>query len=160
VEQFTVPNSWTIVRWGSLLTTKRSLQVCLILLMNQIIELNAFFLKATFEIPSEFAFNLLRLFLVAFICLPSLRQTYVYFSDPLCKRIGTQCWVGVGIMLTEMLIWVKFGFMRRDAPWSLNQLLRTFPVWLATLVVFTFVSLNIAALLEKVPFFRRLGNYL
>ncbi len=41
--------------------------------------------------------------------MPSLRQTYVYMTDPTCKTLGTQAWVGAVATFVELLICIKFG---------------------------------------------------
>lgn len=50
-----------------------------------------------------------RIGLLGLIVAPSVRQYYTYVTDTRCKRVGTQCWVFVAIMLIETVISVKFG---------------------------------------------------
>lgn len=38
-----------------------------------------------------------------------MRQIHSYVTDPTCKRLGHQTWVALSILLTEVLIIVKFG---------------------------------------------------
>jgi hypothetical protein len=47
-------------------------------LVNQIVEMNAFVLKAIFEIPSPHVINIMRLCFWGVVCLPAIRQTYAY----------------------------------------------------------------------------------
>eukprot|EP00397_Hematodinium_sp_SG-2012_P046712 GEMP01052880.1.p1 GENE.GEMP01052880.1~~GEMP01052880.1.p1 ORF type:complete len:495 (+),score=43.84 GEMP01052880.1:42-1526(+) len=150
VQQFT-PASWTLVRWAPLRSVKRYLQVCVIIFLNQIVELNSFFLKTVFEIPAVWPGNHYRLILWTLMCLPALRQSYVYLSDPSCVRLGTQAWVSLGAMITETLIWVKFGFLSRQAMWDINDLFKILLLWIPTLMVFTFLCLYLASLLGRIP---------
>jgi len=138
------PQPWTPKR-----SVVRYLQVTAIIFCNQVVELNAFILKATFEIPSKHPFNVFRLFMWAFICLPSLQQSYIYLSDPSCVRLGTQSWVGLGAIITETLICIKFGFIRADAPWKLSDLIAVAPAWIATLALFTCAILFLTNTMEN-----------
>jgi len=109
VLQFT-PVNWTQVRWmdpqSSLM---RFFAVCQLVLFWQITELNTFFLKHIFELPSDHKLNMWRLVLVGLVVAPSLRQYYTYVTDTRCQRVGTQCWVFLLIMFTEAIICLKFG---------------------------------------------------
>lgn len=71
----------------------RVLAVWKMVIIWQVTELNTFFLKHIFAIDTENPLNMYRVFLVAVIVAPSLRQYYSYVTDPQCKRVGTQCWV-------------------------------------------------------------------
>lgn len=107
--QFT-PQEWSKIRWLDPASTyMRVLAIFLLILMFQITELNTFLLKHVFGIPTNHYFNLARLLLLMLIGAPSARQYYVYVTDNTCKRLGTQAWVSVGVMITELLISVRFG---------------------------------------------------
>ena len=54
----------------------------------QQVDLNAFFLKHLLWIPSNHPFNIYRLALWFFIALPSLRQVYIFVSDPDSTSLG------------------------------------------------------------------------
>jgi hypothetical protein len=43
-------------------------------IINQIVEINSFLVKAVFEIPSPHWLNICRLIFWAFVCLPAIRQ--------------------------------------------------------------------------------------
>ncbi|XP_077989838.1 phosphatidylserine synthase 1-like [Glandiceps talaboti] len=109
VLQFT-PASWIHVKWLDPNSSfMRVVAVYILLVMWQVTELNTFFLKHIFLIPTGHLLNIIRILLIAIIVAPSVRQYYSYVTDPRCKRLGTQCWVFCAITLTEALICVKFG---------------------------------------------------
>ncbi|KAK9709407.1 Phosphatidyl serine synthase [Popillia japonica] len=109
VLQFT-PESWTSVRWlDPKCSYMRVLALCQLVIFWQISELNTFFLKHIFEMPPSHPFVTGRLILVGVIVAPSVRQYYSYITDTTCKRVGTQCWVYVCIMVAEALLCIKHG---------------------------------------------------
>ena len=132
VLQFT-PESWTSVRWlDPKCSYMRVLALCQLVVFWQISELNTFFLKHIFEMPPSHPFVTGRLILIGVIVSPSVRQYYRYVTDTTCKRVGTQCWVYVCIMIAEALLCVKHGrdlFEQTQAIniviWLLIQLLIT-----------------------------------
>ena len=81
----------------------------MLILIFQITELNTFLLKHVFGIPTDHYFTSARLLLIMLIGAPSVRQYYVYVTDNTCKRLGTQAWVYLGVMVTELLISIRFG---------------------------------------------------
>ncbi|KAF6214135.1 hypothetical protein GE061_008874 [Apolygus lucorum] len=109
VLQFT-PQSWTHVRWVDPNSTyRRFFGICQLVLYWQICELNTFFLKHIFEMPPTHPLVIWRLAFVGIIVAPSVRQFYMYVTDPGCKRLGTQCWVYGAIMAAEALLCIKNG---------------------------------------------------
>ncbi|XP_014259977.1 phosphatidylserine synthase 1 isoform X1 [Cimex lectularius] len=107
--QFT-PSSWTHVRWlEPKCTFKRFVAICQLVLYWQVCELNTFFLKHIFEMPPTHPLVIARLAFVGIIVAPSVRQFYMYATDPHCKRVGTQCWVYGAIMVSEALLCIKNG---------------------------------------------------
>lgn len=106
--QFT-PASWTKVQWSPFSSIKRYVAAVLLVLGFQLTELNCFFLKHILWVPSPHWLNGFRLFLWSISGTPSIRQFYIYVTDPTCYRLGTQAWVTVAILATETLIVIKFG---------------------------------------------------
>lgn len=155
MQQFT-PQTWTIVRWTPLISWKRYTQVVILVMLLTIVELNAFFLKSTFEIKTSHPINVGRCVLWGIIGLPALRQTYVFMSDPSCIRLGTQAWVAFAIIVTECLLWLKFGCLRQDAPWDVLEILRILSMWVPCLFLFTFACLYLANRLENLQFFKNI----
>lgn len=107
--QFT-PETFSHTRWldpGS--SYMRVLAVSLLVILWQLTELNTFFLKHIFQLPSENMLNPMRLLFIGVVVAPSIRQYYCYVTDKRCGRIGTQCWVYICIAVTEALVCFKFG---------------------------------------------------
>jgi hypothetical protein len=96
------------------------LSVTAVVLFVAISELNAFFLKHIFKIPTSNSLNIMRLGLWSVIGAPSIRQLYVYVTDPTCKRLGTQAFCAGGILLTEALICFRFGWPLWPVPLTIQ----------------------------------------
>lgn len=50
-----------------------------------------------------------RLMFVGLFTAPSVRQYYIYVTDTRCKRLGTQCWVYIAILVSEAVLCIKNG---------------------------------------------------
>uniref|UniRef100_A0A2C9JGZ8 Phosphatidylserine synthase n=1 Tax=Biomphalaria glabrata TaxID=6526 RepID=A0A2C9JGZ8_BIOGL len=144
VLQFT-PVSWVYVRWmDPNSTTMRIIAVWILIVAFQMVELNTFFLKHILYIPPSHMLNLIRLLLICLISAPTIRQYYVYVSDTRCKRVGTQLWVFCAIMLTEMIICIKFGLQ------MFRQTVATYVItWLCVQMVGSFVCIYLCALFAE-----------
>jgi len=107
VLQFT-PVSWTEVRWFDPKCVKmRYTSLCALCIMWQISELNTFFLKHIFVIPTAHWLNVARVVLISLIVMPTLRQFYLYVTDTRCKRMGTQCFIFILITLLEAILCIR-----------------------------------------------------
>ena len=116
VLQFT-PQEWGKTRWlDPSCTYMRMLAIFLFLLLFQISELNTFLLKHVLYIPTNHYLVTLRLIFICLTAAPSIRQYYVYVTDKTCKRLGTQVWIFVCVMVTELLISIKFGMRMLPRP--------------------------------------------
>lgn len=103
------PAAWTAVRWGKMKTVKRFLAFHGVVLFLHVEELNHFFLKHLLWVPPKSKLNVIRLFVMTFVGLPSIRQYYNYVTNPECKRLGTQAFMTCCIFTTEILICIKFS---------------------------------------------------
>eukprot|EP00794_Sanderia_malayensis_P011800 gene11800-13021_t len=109
VMQFT-PASWTHVSWmDPRCTYMRYFAICQLCIMWQVSELNTFFLKHIFMVPTKHPVNLYRLILICTMTAPVIRQYYIYVTDTRTKRLGTHCWVFVCVTLLEALVCVRHG---------------------------------------------------
>lgn len=116
VLQFT-PQEWGKIRWlDPSCTYMRTLAIFLLLLLFQVSELNTFLLKHVLYVPTDHYLVTLRLAVIGLTASPSLRQYYVYITDKSCKRLGTQAWMFLSIMVTEFLISIKFGMRMLPRP--------------------------------------------
>ncbi|GMR31176.1 hypothetical protein PMAYCL1PPCAC_01371, partial [Pristionchus mayeri] len=79
---------------------------CLIFLW---VELNTFFVKHIFAVDTSHPVVFWRLIMIGAISAPSIRQFYVYATDPLCKRLGMQSWVFCAVTALESAVCIKFG---------------------------------------------------
>ncbi|XP_058801027.1 phosphatidylserine synthase isoform X2 [Phymastichus coffea] len=123
VLQFT-PESWTSVRWlDPHCTHMRLIALVQLVIFWQVSELNTFFLKHVYEFPPSHPFVVCRLVLVGVIVAPSVRQYYMYVTDPTCRRVGTQCWVYGAIMVTEALLCIRHGAELFERTQALNILI-------------------------------------
>ncbi|CAD7961883.1 unnamed protein product [Amoebophrya sp. A25] len=145
------PRDWLRVRWDPLQTRKRYMVIIGMVLVNQIVELNAFIIKNIFEIPSPHKLNIYRLVFWALMCLPACRQVYMFAIDEAVVRLGTYAWFGLGTALTELLIGIKFGFCMSQplAPWPIAKSLQVTSAWLVALCLFTTVWLYLSRALER-----------
>ncbi|XP_023323852.1 phosphatidylserine synthase 1 [Eurytemora carolleeae] len=107
--QFT-PESWTHVRWLDPNSSyMRLIAIIQFILIWQVVELNTFFIKHIFPMPTEHPICVARILLNGLISAPAIRQYYTYVTDPQCKRVGTQLWVFMMIALSELILVLKFG---------------------------------------------------
>eukprot|EP00811_Abedinium_folium_P035962 NODE_8712_length_1474_cov_9.691166.p1 GENE.NODE_8712_length_1474_cov_9.691166~~NODE_8712_length_1474_cov_9.691166.p1 ORF type:complete len:409 (-),score=87.62 NODE_8712_length_1474_cov_9.691166:104-1330(-) len=136
--QFT-PNSWTPVRWLTGTGWQRYLQLTFLFGMVTVVELNTFLLKHIFEVPSKHPLNVWRLVLISMMCLPGIRQYFIYIADPTCKRIGVQCLVLFGIIFIESAISLKFGWVERSV-FAGPLTTQIICIWLLCLFAFTGIS--------------------
>ncbi|CAH8866569.1 unnamed protein product [Trichobilharzia szidati] len=119
--QFT-PRSWTHTRWlhpdSSIL---RSFLLSQLILVWQLTELNSFFLKHIFIVKPSHVLTQLRLLLITFMSAPAIRQYYLYVIDPHIKRVGSQLWLFMAIVLTESLVCIKLGseIFEKTVLWNL-----------------------------------------
>uniref|UniRef100_A0A914VZN9 Phosphatidylserine synthase n=1 Tax=Plectus sambesii TaxID=2011161 RepID=A0A914VZN9_9BILA len=115
VLQFT-PASWTHVNWFDSFALRRFGAVYLFVMVWLVTELNTFFLKHIFAVDTSHPLVFFRIILVAFISAPTIRQYYLYATDPRIKRLGMQCWVYLAICILEASICIKFGRSRLPGP--------------------------------------------
>jgi len=139
VLQFT-PESWIKVDWFNHFAVRRSLSIFVFIMVWLVSELNTFFLKHVFAVDTTHPVVFWRIIFIALISAPSIRQYYLYITDPRIKRLGMQCWVYAAVCFLELAICVKFG--RTQLPtvkimyialWILILAVGTlFCVWLST----------------------------
>eukprot|EP01102_Stenamoeba_stenopodia_P009074 TRINITY_DN2659_c0_g1_i2.p1 TRINITY_DN2659_c0_g1~~TRINITY_DN2659_c0_g1_i2.p1 ORF type:complete len:258 (+),score=36.83 TRINITY_DN2659_c0_g1_i2:477-1250(+) len=102
------PVSFEDYQWAIFSCPKRFCYMLGLIICFEIVELNAFFLKALLWLPPPHFINLIRLSIWFFISLPAFREFYHFIVTPSCKKLGTMAWLSLAVMGTEMLICFKF----------------------------------------------------
>lgn len=137
LSQFT-PHSWTPFAWAATKTLKGYLVALGITGMFLADELNVFYLKYLLWIPPPHWINTARITLHAFMGAVAVRETYQYFTDPKCKRLGAQAWLMILTIIVEILICIKWSYNQFPKPaphmviWFWRALLTAllvFPIW-------------------------------
>lgn len=113
--QFT-PYSWTDFNWRPTSSLIRWLAVLGIIVIFLLAELNTFYLKFVLWIPPEHYLNLTRLVFFLFLGAASLRETFQYLDDPEPIKFGRQSWMILAIVITELLVTIKFDFATISKP--------------------------------------------
>jgi phosphatidylserine synthase 2 len=106
--QFT-PASLSNMQWGKTQTFRRLFACHVIVIMNCLCDLNAFFLKTLLWVPPPCYLNLFRLILMALIGAPCIRQVYIYTTDSNCKRLGAYAFMGLLSTALELLVILKMA---------------------------------------------------
>lgn len=107
--QFT-PYSWIDYKWKATSTITRWLAMLGVIVMFLLAELNTFYLKFVLWIPPEHYLCLGRLVFYLFMGAVSMRETFQFLDDPNCKKFGRQSWMIAVIIITELLIIMKFDW--------------------------------------------------
>lgn len=145
--QFT-PHRWTDFDWrptGSLKRWLGTLALCAVILLA---ELNAFYLKYLLWIHPSHTLCLTRLSFAILWGGPAIYEYFQFMDDPNCKRLGRQAWMFCCIIITELLIVLKFGWETVTKP--LPRHIATF--WILsifTLALWTFLRFYVARWLIK-----------
>ncbi|CAD6188694.1 unnamed protein product [Caenorhabditis auriculariae] len=135
VMQFT-PESWTKLEWKTMTNAvRRTMALYLFVLIWLLTELNTFLMKHVFAVDTKHPVVFWRIILIALISAPSIRQFYLYATDPMVKRLGMQCWVYCAVCALEAAIGIKFGMSMFPRVAILPILL-----WIFFLIVGTFFS--------------------
>ncbi|XP_033106106.1 phosphatidylserine synthase 2-like isoform X1 [Anneissia japonica] len=131
IQQFT-PYSWTRFDWKPTKSLKRWLAVIGIMCMFQIAELNTFYLKFVLWIPPPHFINWARMIMLSPAAAVAIRETFQYLEDPTCKKFGEQSWIISAMILTEVLLVLKF---------DRELILKPFPSHIAVCWIIAFISL-------------------
>ncbi|CAH1256392.1 PTDSS2 [Branchiostoma lanceolatum] len=96
-------------------------------------ELNTFYLKTILWIPPPNLLNWARLAMYVPASAVAFRETFQFLDDPTCKKFGQQAWILAAIVITELLIVMKF---------DLNLLLLPFPehIWQCWVAAFVGIA--------------------
>lgn len=109
LKQFT-PYVWTEFDWRPASSLKRWLSMLCIVAFFLVAELNTFTLKFVLWIPPPHFLCLGRLVFFLFWGAVSMRELFQFLDDPKCKKMGTQSCLVFAIIITEVLITLKFDW--------------------------------------------------
>eukprot|EP00850_Spirogloea_muscicola_P004982 SM000022S07196 [mRNA] locus=s22:442584:446086:- [translate_table: standard] len=109
LSQFT-PASWEKDQWDMFSGPWRFLEVLTLVVIVEIVELMAFFLKTELWLPPTNPLNTYRLLIWWLIANPAIREynQYIQSRNP-NKKLGAFCWLSAAICIVELLIAIKFG---------------------------------------------------
>lgn len=134
--QFT-PASWSGYDWYNSKSKANALRrTCLLSFLVffwLLAELNTFFIKHVFAIDTKHPVVFWRIILIAVIAAPTIRQFYVFSTDPLTRRVGMQSWVFVVICVLELAICVKCGGIMFAKTSGWNMLLWAMSIIIGTI---------------------------
>ncbi|OQR81493.1 phosphatidylserine synthase, partial [Thraustotheca clavata] len=108
LSQFT-PFSWSRYDWEVFSSFKRFALVAVAVFVCLVVELNAFFLLSTLNIPKESHINKYRLCLIFMLGIPAASEYYEFITNPALWRLGQNAWMMCSIGVFEVLVWVKFA---------------------------------------------------
>lgn len=104
--QFT-PGSLTPMYWEPLSSITRFIQINAFIVAAILLDFNAFILKLFLFIPTEHSLNVYRLILCTLFFLVSTKQYYLYLSNDKCKKLGSQVWICLVILVMETALSYK-----------------------------------------------------
>uniref|UniRef100_A0A834RB05 Phosphatidylserine synthase n=1 Tax=Sarcoptes scabiei TaxID=52283 RepID=A0A834RB05_SARSC len=104
------PHSWIQFDWRPFSSFDRWISTMFIIMMMLVAELNTFYLKYVLWLDAPHVLNLMRLILLVFSGAVALRETFQYLDDPTCTKFGRQSWVLIAVIITELLIILKFDY--------------------------------------------------
>ncbi|XP_075261292.1 phosphatidylserine synthase 2-like [Convolutriloba macropyga] len=106
--QFT-PYYWTEFHWNPFLSFQRYVSLTAVVWLFLIAEINSFYLKSLFWLPTAHYLNVIRLCILSFAAASSCAEYYMFTTDVNCVKMGQQAWVLVAIVATEILVIFKFS---------------------------------------------------
>ncbi|CAF1529748.1 unnamed protein product, partial [Didymodactylos carnosus] len=107
--QFT-PHDWLEFSWRPQSSLKRWCAMLGIITMLFLAELGTFYLKFILWIPPPHLLCLGRLLFFLLAGGVAMREVFEYLDNSECKKFGRQSWLISAIIITEVLIVLKFGW--------------------------------------------------
>jgi phosphatidylserine synthase 2 len=130
------PYSWMPYDWRPADSLKRWAYMIVIVIFFLLAELNTFYLKTVLWIPPPNLLVLGRLTFIWFIGAVAMRESFEYLDNPNCKKMGTQTWVAITVIITELLIIFKFDWDRIKVPPS-NTIILCWAIFIFGLILST-----------------------
>ena len=132
------PYNWITYDWRPTSSLKRWLTMLSVLALFFVAELGTFYLKFILWIPPPHFLCLGRLVIMWLCGAVAMRESFEFLDNQMCKKMGTQTWVVITIILTEVLICLKFDWETVTKPfppdialyWTIGgALLSLWTVW-------------------------------
>eukprot|EP00049_Salpingoeca_infusionum_P011999 m.212826 g.212826 ORF g.212826 m.212826 type:complete len:431 (-) comp15075_c2_seq21:5356-6648(-) len=114
-----------------------------VILVMMFADVNAFYLKTTLWIPAKHPFNIYRLLMAGMAAPVAVAETHAYVTDPKCRKLGMQTTFITLLLVTEVLLYVKYG---SDLPPLSDMDLVWQYFWIATVVVVVLTTIYFAVL--------------
>lgn len=143
------PYMWMDFDWRPTLNFKRWIMMLNTIVFFSIAELNTFYLKFVLWLPPSHYINLLRLILFLFMGAVAMREQYQYIDDMSAAEPGRQSWIVASIIVSELLIVLKFGWDTVSQPLPRHVTI-FWLVAIATLIVWTFYEFYVKRHLHRV----------
>jgi len=103
------PHTWTKYNWRMFESTWNFLGISWLVFINDITDLNNFFLKHVFWIPANHWTLLVRVFLLGLLAMSFVKDHYYYLFNKEYRRFSCSLWLANFIALTEFFLWFKFA---------------------------------------------------
>jgi len=103
------PNEWSNYNWHMFDSLPRFLGVLWMVIVNNVLDLNNFFIKFVLWIPSNHWTLLIRIYLLGSLGLVGVREYYLFLVNKEYRRFSSSVWLMNFIFLSELAIYVKFG---------------------------------------------------
>ena len=104
-----MPAEFTRYEWKLVDKARHLFAALLLVLVMEVLELNAFFIKYVLYMPPETPFNALRLCFLFALSLPATREYYDYATDPGTRRLGPNIWLLLVLLVVEVTVVLKFS---------------------------------------------------
>ncbi|KAF8819605.1 phosphatidyl serine synthase, partial [Cardiosporidium cionae] len=83
--------------------------VVFLCVITTLVDLNIFFLKAELWIDTSHWIVILRTVFWGIVSASGIREFYEYMMDSNCDRMGVQCWLDIAMVLSELLLAIKWS---------------------------------------------------
>lgn len=103
------PADWTTYKWPPMFASFETYLTFLVFLFGvTAVDVNLFFLKAQLGLEPAHWIVLLRTCFFVFAAAAGTRDLYEFISQPVARRLGLQGWLNLAIVLTEILVIIRF----------------------------------------------------
>eukprot|EP01022_Parablepharisma_sp_SALTPOND_P014347 TRINITY_DN1940_c0_g1_i1.p2 TRINITY_DN1940_c0_g1~~TRINITY_DN1940_c0_g1_i1.p2 ORF type:complete len:539 (-),score=20.74 TRINITY_DN1940_c0_g1_i1:1139-2755(-) len=126
------PNEWSNYNWHMFDSLTNFLGVLWIIIVNDVTDLNNFFLKYVLWVPANHWTLLIRILILGFLGLVAVKEYYMFLTNKEYRRFSSSIWLMNFIFLAELAIWLKFGSQIFTEPFPTHVIV----AWLITGIVF------------------------